>query len=301
MGYLGIDIGRARDLAGLFVELGGRVAQIQSLITQAETLGEIPTGASVHLDEIDRTYVGLARAIDTAANRAEAFRFPAWWRSEANVSSYSTPPRWDAASRTAWNDVHQQANHNSYDVDGGISELYQHGLRAFELDIHRGAPTDFLRAAQWPTGPFLTYLDHRSNGGGAADDWLVYHHSADTESEYRFLSHGLRAVAALQSSDPITVFVDNKDGFGGTHTPARLNELLAEELGATLFTPQDLLERAPGADSLRQAINVAGWPTTRELEGRVIVVLTEDVDGYRIEGASAFVSVEPNVWPGPVG
>lgn len=212
-------------------------------------------------------------------------------------------PRWNATPSTPWNQVHQEASHNSYEVTGGIAALHRHGVRSFELDIHRGAPTDLWPgpAPSWMAllgpavlGPALSiWLDARSHGGGRPDDWQVYHHSADPGSEYEYLSDGLRAIAELESSDPVTVFVDNKDRFGGTHDSEQLDRLLVAALGAKLFTPGDLLDRAPHAGSLQQAVDRAGWPTADELEGRVLVVLTAEVEGYERDGAIAFVAANP--------
>lgn len=310
MGYLSIDPPRSRDLVRLVVDLSSKVEAIRSLIFEAETLAEVSVDAMARLDEIDSTFLGLARAVTTATDRADAFRLTDWcriadcrianwWSPETtSTSPHASSPRLSAWPGTAWNEVHQQASHNSYAVDGGIAKLYEHGIRTFELDIHRGRPTEFFNKthlidAPWPLGSLLTVLDHLTDGGGAVDDWLVYHHSADTDSEYEYLRDGLRAIDALPGLDPITLFMDNKDGFGGPHTSVQLNEVLGDGLGTKLFKPQDLIDRAPGATDLHEAIEIAGWPTVDELEGRVIVVLTDHVDDYEIDGASAFVAATP--------
>jgi len=196
--------------------------------------------------------------------------------SPTDTSSQIAPLQWDGVPGAAWSDVHQEASHNSYAVPGGIDALVEVGVRTFELDIHRQPPATQIR----------------SDDADIAD-WHVYHILGWSHREYLTLSHGLAALAAAEVAEPVTVFIDNKDGFGGTHTADAFDQLVRQALGHRLFTPGDLMLRAPGAETLLDAVQRAGWPTVAELEGRVLVVLTDDLGGYHGIGRSAFIAPPP--------
>ena len=210
----------------------------------------------------------------------------------------------DARPFASWDQVHQAASHNSYAVPGGVTSLAEHGVRVFELDIHRGAPTSFMPsgASDGPLAPLWPIVrDHLDHAGGRDEDWRVYHFSGDTASEYEFLSHGLAEVAALDSLEPVTVFIDNKDAFDGPHTEALLSHIVDNAFGDRLFGPADVMATAPGARTLQQAVQHAGWPAAIELKGRVMVVVTDHIEIEDRNQSSVFVAPEPVFEQGSAG
>ncbi|HEY3447850.1 MAG TPA: Ca2+-dependent phosphoinositide-specific phospholipase C [Myxococcales bacterium] len=150
--------------------------------------------------------------------------------------------------------------HNAYERPMGILEqLTGTGLRSLELDIQpdkRGSPA-------------------------LEDDWYVYHRDLPLFDESRCarMSDCLASVAAFHASEPrhapVTVFVDLKEGFSGSHSPEALDALLSRHLGPkAIFTPADLVARCAGARSPLEAVRKCGWPTVGELRGRFLVALT---------------------------
>ena len=100
-------------------------------------------------------------------------------------------------------------------------------------------------------------------------------------------------MATLDTSDPLTIFVDNKDQFGDAHTARQFDLVLDRQLGERLYAPAELLSRAPQARTLSEAVQLAGWPTVAELNGRVMVVLTDNLDGYNSMSSRAFIAPAP--------
>ncbi|MGC4116768.1 MAG: Ca2+-dependent phosphoinositide-specific phospholipase C [Myxococcales bacterium] len=150
--------------------------------------------------------------------------------------------------------------HNAYEQPMGLLEqLTRTGLRSLEVDIQpdkRGRPA--LR-----------------------DDWYVYHRDLPLFDDSRCtrLSECLERIADFHAGEPqhepVTLFVDLKEPFGGTQSPEALDGLLAEHLGRnTLYTPADLVARCEGARSPAEAVRKCGWPTVQELRGRFLVALT---------------------------
>lgn len=313
MAYLGIDLEAAHRLAANLRFAAGDLQEIEAVVTDAALLADLPTPAAVRIVEVADVYRRCADHIVAAARLLERFRLtlrPFAWSvprvgpgdSSASPTlpaigaSVAGAPRWDAAPDVTWDRIHQTASHNSYLVPGGVATLHGVGIRSFELDIHRGAPTDVLGAlVPWSAVQSFVGIaaDAVLHGGGHADDWLVYHDSLNSSSAHVTLSDGLAAIAELDESDPLTVFIDNKDRLGGDHDGEALDAVLHEQLGTRLFGPADLLARAPGATTLRQAIAQAGWPTVDELRGRVIVVLTDEIASYGGADVRAFVATAP--------
>lgn len=297
MAYYGIDLERARDLATALRRVQADVGPIEQFIIDGELLADMPTGCGAELERIGTGAARSAGEIEVALTIVEGFRL--------GLSPFAAPPasghrgpsatRWDVDVDLdqRWNDVHQVASHNTYRVPGGIAALHHVGIRSFELDIHRGAPTGVLRhVAPWSGVQTIAAIatdavDHR---GGIPGDWRVYHDSTNTASEYLHLRDGFDALASVQGTEPVTVFVDNKDRFGGGHTGEVFDELLEQSFGDRLFGPAELRARAPQAGTLREAVEHAGWPTVAELDGRVIVVLTDEIGGYDRRDGRAFVA-----------
>ncbi|HEV8581620.1 MAG TPA: Ca2+-dependent phosphoinositide-specific phospholipase C [Thermoanaerobaculia bacterium] len=78
--------------------------------------------------------------------------------------------------------------------------------------------------------------------------------------------------------DPITLFLDKKQGFSqpsSQRTPADLDQLVQDKLGSALYEPASLRGTY---SSLREAARQGNWPTMANLKGKVLVVLTADND-----------------------
>jgi Phosphoinositide phospholipase C, Ca2+-dependent len=74
--------------------------------------------------------------------------------------------------------------------------------------------------------------------------------------------------------DPITLFLDKKQGWSGVSSerrPVDLDRLVESILGSRLYKPGSL---QAGYPTLRQAANNRAWPTMAMLAGKVIIALT---------------------------
>lgn len=294
MAYLGIDIDRARGVVTELRSVASAATEVVEVIEKGERLADLTTSASSLMPRVGSDCVAAATAIEAAIDIVRAYRLTldalGWSgrRFNAGASERAAVP---------WNRVEQIASHNSYAVSGGVAALGAIGVRSFELDMHRGAPTRIPPPSVTPGAAWSTLtragLDHLSHGGSEPGDWQVYHHSLDTHSEYELLSEGLEAVASLDTQEPITVFLDNKDRFGGAHDSAALDRLLDDVFGDRLWGPAELHGREPHAPDLRSVVDSAGWPTIDELRGHVIVVLTDELGGYDRLHGRAFVAPSP--------
>lgn len=283
----------AIDLTGA-ARLGRRLARWAAVaddarnnVTAACALGALDSVAPSGLADLSAELERLQRRLVAAVDRAAVFVLPPIER---------LPPS------TPFNAANQLASHNTYQRTGGLRRAHDDGFRAFELDLHIGAPTDLTPDGLAGSTPWTVLgsvlADAVTDGGAVPGDWHVFHHSADTVTSHHSLSEGLDELAALPGEAPLTLFLDLKDPLADGHAADRLDALLRERLGDRLYTPADLLARSAGAGSIGEAVVDQGWPTVHELQGRVLVVLTADVDAYRAEppaDAAAFVAVEPTL------
>jgi hypothetical protein len=155
----------------------------------------------------------------------------------------------------------QKSVHNAYDrAEPLYDQLVWHRVRSLELDIHVG----------------------KAGAAAASGDWFVYHEDLPLlrNTSCTMLGDCLDQLAAFHASTPkhevVTLWVDLKDDFGAGHTPADLDALLAQRLGReAIVTPRDLVDRCPGAETVRGAVTGScAFPTLRELEGKLIVAVT---------------------------
>lgn len=313
MGYLGLDIDNAGDLAARLRSDALKANDAQGRIIEAALLADLVAPCALELDELAADFEFLAGQIEWAivlvaglglrlTGLTDWSVLPAPVRTPValnNTVSLPLPlegspghrvgPLWDARADSQWNEVHQTASHNSYAVVGGVERLFDQGVRTFELDIHRHRPEHLI--APLLAGSWLAGLVRAEESVMAT--WHVYHATGWTYSEYGSLAQGLAAIAGLETDDPLTVFVDNKDRFGGVHTVDAFDDLLRSELGDRLFAPADLRLRSPRAASLLEAVQSDGWPSVNELQGRILVVITDDIDGYVGDERRAFVAAAP--------
>lgn len=160
-----------------------------------------------------------------------------------------------------YNEVRQKASHNAYQRDESIiDQLIYHRVRTIEYDLHTnyGEPVFKLQAA--PDG-----------------DWLVYHHIADMNTNFKLFSQALSQLKGFHEIMPehevITVFFDIS--FDAKHTPQDFDDLITSYIPRDwIFTPADLLNRCAGAATLKGSIYSCGWPYLEELRGKFIFVPT---------------------------
>lgn len=167
--------------------------------------------------------------------------------------------------------IQQRSVHNAYLSNVGImDQLVYYRVRNFEIDLRSDDPF---------------------HPGNASDvnDWHVWHMAA--ERGRGKLSDYLKQFRAWHDAFPqhevVTLTIELKgndfasshfafDTHGENRTPLGLDRRFVEHIGReNFFTPADLLRRAPGARTLAEAIQRAGWPTVDELRGKFIVTIHE--------------------------
>ena len=200
---------------------------------------------------------------------------------QLNALNKALQPRID---NIPYNVLQQTSSHNSYDTDDhsiGIKDQFDnHGTHSFELDIHNGDPDKFF---EWGKDDVLE------------NDFHVYHVSWDAGSRYDSFSEAMNDVGGLGNTYPVTVFVDLKDELNssGDQSSATFDTILENSLGSqNIYTPQDLIRKAQAVDptitTLADAVAEVGWPTLGELNGKVMVVATDNVGSYT--GNNAFIA-----------
>ncbi len=155
-----------------------------------------------------------------------------------------------------YNDVQQKSSHNSYTRDEGIlDQLIYHRVRSVELDIFRSGPTN--------------------------KDWRVMHIPfLDEGSNCYSLKDCLSLLSVFDEQYPqhevVTVWVDMKNGFSGSHTPRELERLITQHIKRSdILKPSDLLSACPSATHLKDSVrNGCHWPSLAALKGKWIFVNT---------------------------
>lgn len=200
-----------------------------------------------------------------------------------------------STDNTPYNHWFQAGVHNTYEHTNdkekqGIYGFLKHSSTLIELDIHSGSSDDFE-------------VYHTSN----PDDANCNAHLAnnDTMQSGIKLSDCLKAIKDFHDDYPnhhvITVWVELKgDDIWSNANGNVLNQLLIEHLGDEILIDQSEIQGQH--NSLRDAVNIDGWPTLGELRGKVIVVLfnyltpNQRLDDYQdsvIDTPRAFVA--PNM------
>lgn len=165
-----------------------------------------------------------------------------------------------------YNQVRQKSAHNAHQqLEGIYDQVHYWRIRSLELDLHRGK------------------LGHPR----LKRDWYIYHGAHNPNTTVHRLSDFLRLCRGIRRAIPghevMTVFLDIRGPFHTTTSASQsgdaLDLLLTGHLGVDrLWRPKDLLEAAPGAVTLQDAIAEQGWPTLGSLRGRIIFVLTGSAD-----------------------
>ena len=158
-------------------------------------------------------------------------------------------------------EIQQRTVHNAYEQSDPVGALLEDsGFRSLELDIHTNKIGHAKREGKW----FVYHRDFPSLGA----------------SSCATLEACMSDVAAFHEAspdhDPITVFVDLKDGFGPGHTPEQLDAELAKQFDVkSIWTPGDLFASCPTATTLRDAVTGScGWPQIADLRGKILFALT---------------------------
>ncbi|APR82729.1 Hypothetical protein A7982_08078 [Minicystis rosea] len=173
-----------------------------------------------------------------------------------------------SARGLSWEDAYDQTYwsrpHNTYlrEHHADLVDPLRAGIRAIEIDIHEFEDVGGIR--QFPVKHDAsdpdTWNNCREGRGG---------HLRDCLKDIRDFS------AAHPRHLPITLQIDLKREWITGWGDEQLDELhrqVAEVLGARLYRPEEL--RAwTGHDSLRRGVAMKGWPSLRELAGRIIVLI----------------------------
>lgn len=308
--FLGMDVDRVGDFTGRLRAGADLVDDAHYYVTQAELLADLPVVCAPALHDIAHDFGRLADRIDWAADQLKNMRLSFArvfdWRDVPHPVRTPVPvpgttvtstslevhaAQWDAVPTHPWDQVHQLSSHNSYHVRGGVQVVFDQGVRSFELDVHH-QPAGEVFAPLEPglVSPWL--------GAGSVDErvlprWHVYHELGVSFREYEVLSEGLVAVAALDTADPLTIFIDMKDGFDDVHTADAFDQVLLDALGTRLYTPAMFQSRAGESATLLDAAKRQGWPQVAELQNHIIVVITDEIDGYARPNAQAFIAPPP--------
>jgi hypothetical protein len=169
--------------------------------------------------------------------------------------------------------VQMRGTHNSYHQEPAIafdaSHKYTHlpldqqlenqGVRVFELDLHNANSDDSIDVYH------IVGIDPRSTCPNFEDCLRTLRGWSD----------------AHPTHVPIIVWVELKDDTGGAafQNADKIDEVLRQELGDKLFTPDEL---QGSAASLHEAI-AGGWPSLDSVRGRIIFIMLnndEDIDQY---------------------
>ena len=187
-----------------------------------------------------------------------------------------TSPPFDAAWRIS--------THNSYWLDRGVTGdafasgveerlsdqlLFDHA-RGIEIDVHKDPATP---------GAFLVF--HTTPGNvlcGTLPACLA---------AVRAFHHAMPRHEALHITLELKEITDSL--FDATHTIEDLDAVLTTELGALLYRPADFMARCPGAATLSACARAAGWPSTHELRGRVVVSPMGNWDGIGAQATKDYV------------
>ena len=191
-----------------------------------------------------------------------------------------------------YNQVQWKASHNSYAQPTDIlSQLRDYRIRSIEFDLHV-SQGKLIEKEPAPAG-----------------DFLVFHTANNAHSNCRILSQCFDQVAAFHQGQPdhevITIFFDMAGVGEAGHTKADLYKVFQTKLTpASIFTPGDLLRACPGAQSLQESVTRpgCGWPLLSDLQGKVILVVSDGRDdiikaGYDLRQDLLFL-VSKNTDPG---
>lgn len=163
-----------------------------------------------------------------------------------------------AFANLKYNNVQQKSSHNSYGRDEGLlDQLTFHHLRSVELDIYKG----------------------KIGRPNRNDNWYVYHTPVvDTRTNCDQLTDCLALFKIFDEEVPnhevVTVWIDAKDGFSGSHNEAKFDELVTRYLSRDdILQPADLYRACPSAGKLKDTVSLGcHWPTLSSLKGKWIFV-----------------------------
>ena len=158
-------------------------------------------------------------------------------------------------SEIRYNQVRQKSSHNSFQREEGIyDQMLYWRLRSLEFDLHNDKGLSQNLTGNW-------YIYHTYG----VDDGT----SVDKLSDLMTILQGLDR--AVPDHEIVTIFLDLKDDFDGSHSPEQLDNLLLNSLGSNkILKPADV---APTND-LQAGIRAAGWPHLQSLRGKFVFVLT---------------------------
>ncbi len=173
----------------------------------------------------------------------------------------------------------QSSVHNAYLTSHSLFDILKGHSTNIELDIF-----DVRDANAWFNKTYLS------------GDWYVRHDSNDPsenvmclpDGDHDYLSECLDEIMRFHHYYPnhelITLWLDKKQSWQpehecqtGVNSPCRrpqdLDALLTQKLGHHLFSPRHMTE--PHQTSLREVAQQGHWPTLAELQGKIMVIMTD--------------------------
>lgn len=167
----------------------------------------------------------------------------------------------DPDNESSFEDAHFAATHNSYSGSSfpsshpgdkrSILEQLDHGVRSIELDVHQESFT----SCGYEVG-------HDKGGDQVAH--IKGNPAGNNFSEWLNLIADWSEVHSTHA--PITLYIDLKDDWNGSSFATgnffHLNKVLVDAFGSRLFESAEL--------------KPTGWPSLRDLRGRILVVLSGD-------------------------
>jgi hypothetical protein len=157
-------------------------------------------------------------------------------------------------SEIRYNQVRQKSSHNSFDKDEGVyDQVLYFRVRSLEFDLHNDKGLSQNLTGNW-------YIYHTA----VVDETTT----VDKLSDLMTILQGIDR--AVLEHEIVTVFLDLKDDFDGTHSPDQLDNLLLNALGhAKILKPADV-----ASSNDLQAGVASGWPHLQSQRGKFVFVLT---------------------------
>lgn len=181
-----------------------------------------------------------------------------------------------ATADSKYQQIFQPTCHNCYEI-GVAAKL---GAKTFKevLGKVKNVEIDIFDTKRLLTGGVAGqwFVRHSPAGVGSGNDNNCTGNGKGTNNFGACLADIQQWSAANPDHDPITLFLDKKQGFSSESSqrrPSDLDQLIEGNLGAALYKPASLKSTYA---TLREAAKKDSWPTKANLAGKVIVVLTGD-------------------------
>jgi hypothetical protein len=172
-----------------------------------------------------------------------------------------------------YDQVYAESGHNSYFSDN-VFEPFATGnkQRISDLLLHEHVGMVEFDIKKADPGRFRVHHTLRLPGNNTQCDYLDECLARMQNFQWAVPNHEVvNIIIELKQTEPILLYASVPDIFDADHSIGQLDATLRRYLGDALFTPGEFLQRCPGASTLLECSEKAGWPTTEELRGRFIV------------------------------